>query len=59
MLFFAILALLLDIIADLVPEDVAVFIPNAMAMSIGLMMGPGVGIDFVIGGLGIAMWRSL
>jgi len=56
---FAILALVMNIISDLIPSKLGPYMPNAMAMSIGLMMGPGVGIDFFLGGLAISVWRYI
>jgi len=56
---FAILALVLNALSDLVPSKMGSYLPNAMAMSIGMMMGPGVGIDFLLGGLAISAWRSI
>jgi OPT family oligopeptide transporter len=58
-LAFAVLALVLNVLSDVVPSKVGPYMPNAMAMSIGLMMGPGVGIDFLLGGLAISLWRFL
>jgi len=52
------LAIILDVSIDMVPERVQDYIPNPMAMSIGLMMGPGVGVDFMLGGLAISLWRA-
>jgi uncharacterized oligopeptide transporter (OPT) family protein len=58
-LAFAVLALVLNVLSDLVPSKMGPYMPNAMAMSIGLMMGPSVGIDFLLGGLAISLWRLL
>jgi len=59
MLVAAILGLALNISKDLLSAKFAQYIPNPMAISIGLMMGPGVGLNFAIGGLAISLWRHL
>jgi len=56
---FAVIAVFLNVLSDVVPEKFGQYIPNAMAMSIGMMMGPSVGIDFLLGGLAISIWRSI
>lgn len=58
-LAFAALAIALNLSSDFLPKGITGVLPNPMAMSIGMMMGPGVGIDFLIGGLAISAWRSI
>lgn len=59
-LVFGLLALGLNLLGEVAPQSVIPYIPNAMAMSIGMMFGsPGVGIDFLLGGVAISIWRCI
>jgi len=50
-------ALLLDLGADLAPATLAGYLPNVMGLSLGFLTGPGIAIDFCIGGAIKAIWQ--
>lgn len=60
MLGFAFLALGFNVGADVASRTcshLAAFVPNTMGVSLGLLIGPYIGLDFRIGNLVSTMWR--